>query len=649
MLGGRGRIIVLIAFILVCISFAQAQVCHSFEPGQTDPHPSLRQHKSLSIDSIGLASTDNYDIVYHRVSVKVDPAVRYIEGSVTSYFKPVTSLTQMAFDLTDSLSVDSIYYGGSRIQVFTHSANALTISFPVTITSLDSVVVYYSGVPPTTGFGSFNTGVHDTIVPVLWTLSEPYGARDWLPCKMTLTDKVDSLDFYINVPAGNRAASNGLMTDSTIIGHTVTYHWRHRYPIATYLMAIGVTNYSAHSFVVPTQYGDVTVLDYAYPEHEVEWESSDSNVAKSIQLYSNLFGAYPFIKEKYGHAQFGWGGGMEHQTMSFVYNTSFELVNHEMAHQWFGDKLTCGSWTDIWLNEGFAVFLSGLCYERIATEWWYIWRRNNVGKIVSRAGNGTVNCDDTASVGRIFNGNLTYAKGGYLLHMLRWQLGDSIFFGAIKSYVNDPVLAYSFSKTALLKQHLEEESGQDLTAFFQQWFYDGGYPSYALDWSQQGSRLSLKLSQSSSNPAVSFFTLHVPVKFYGKNVDTTLVLHHTSSGQDFSFDIPFAVDSAMIDPELWLISANNTVRKLPAPDQTDFVIALPNPVHDKLTIWYDSKNLNHVSLGVYDMQGQIVVSENIPSGNGDYYTTSLAALPAGVYVAKLATEKGTTTQRILKY
>lgn len=634
-----------IALMLFVLSSTHAQVCHSFDPGQTYHHG---MGKMRATDSIGLAPTANYDIVYHRIAVKVDPAVRYIQGSVTSYFKPIASLTEISFDLMDSLTVDSIYYGGSRLRTFTHVSNAITISFPRSISTLDSVVVYYSGVPPETGFGSFVTDFHDS-VPVLWTLSEPYGARDWLPCKMTLTDKVDSLDFYINVPTGNRAASNGLLTDSVIIGSTTTYHWRHRYPIATYLMAMAVTNYSVHSFNVPTQYGNIFVLDYAYPENETKWEESDSNVTKAIQLYSNLFGEYPFIKEKYGHAQFGWGGGMEHQTMSFVGDVAFELVNHEMAHQWFGDKLTCDSWSEIWLNEGFAQYIAGLCYERIAPEYWYAWRSTNLKRVLQNTDNGTVLCDDTTSVPRIFSGELTYAKGAHLLHMLRWQLGDQDFFAAIKSYVSDPALVYSFSKTDLLKAHLEAQSGQDLTTFFHQWFYNGGYPSYALDWSQQGARLSLRLSQSSTNPSISFFKMPVPVRFFGSNADTTLVLDHTSSGQEFTYDIPFVIDSVAIDPELWLISANNTVRRLPSPDKENFILVVKNPVRNDLTIWYDSKNINHADLSLYNLEGQKLSTESIPAGVGDYYSTSLAHLAAGVYVVKVTSEKGSHTQRILKY
>ncbi|MBS1617772.1 MAG: T9SS type A sorting domain-containing protein [Bacteroidetes bacterium] len=639
---GAFSLVFLVVSLLTAAGLS-AQICHSFEPG-TYTH---RSFKTESADSIGLAPTGNYDLVYHRIAVKVDPTIRYIAGSVTSYFRPLVSLTEMAFDLTDSLSVDSIYYHGARLATFMHTGNAITIDLPAAVSSLDSVVVFYSGVPPENGFGSFMTSTHDDTVPLLWTLSEPYGARDWLPGKMTLTDKIDSLDFYINVPEGFHAGSNGLMTDSVIVGHTVTYHWRHRYPIATYLIGMAVSNYEERTFQVASPYGNITLLNYFFPEEEADWLATDSNVAHAIQLYSALFGPYPFIREKYGHAQFGWGGGMEHQTMSFIVKPEFELINHEMAHQWFGDKLTCESWSEIWLNEGFATYLSGICYERLAPEWWYAWRTTTLRRTISGE-NGTVMCDDTNSVARIFNNSLSYSRGAYLLHMMRWQIGDSAFFAALKSYAADTSLVYSFSSTEALKSHFEAQSAQDLTWFFDQWYHTGGYPSYALDWSQQGSSLSMKLSEASSNPAFPFFKMKVPVKVYGRDQDTTLVLDHTSSGQEFTAAVGFAIDSIQIDPELWLISAGNTVRKLPAADAENFMQVLSNPVRDQMTIWYDSRNLNHVSISLYDMDGKKILSADVPQASGDYFTTPVGYLPAAVYVVKVTSEHKTLTQRIVK-
>jgi aminopeptidase N len=632
--------------LIISASNIRAQVCHTFDPNHIDSIVAQEQsRKTVATDAIGLAPTANYDVVYHRLEVYLDPAVRNINGSVTTYFKPIDTLSSLAFDLTDSLRVTSVLYHQVSVP-FSHNNNALLINLPSTVSRLDSLSILYQGVPPATGFGSFNLDLHDSI-PVLWTLSEPYGARDWWPCKMTLLDKIDSLDTYISMPKGNRAASNGLLVDTVGTANTVMYHWRHRYPIATYLVGIAVTNYDTFSHIAPTVGGDVLVQDYVYPEHKAEWLQSKSDVEKFIALYSRVYGSYPFGKEKYGQAQFNWGGGMEHQTMSFILNSNFELMNREMAHQWFGDKLTCGSWSDIWLNEGFATFSSGLCYQYIATDYWYAWRRTTLDNIINKGGAGTVSCDDTTSVPRVFSSPLSYKKGAYLLHMLRWVLGDSDFFAALRDYVADPALSYSFTRTALLKQHMEQRSGRDLNTFFEQWFYTGGYPSYQLDWAQQGSAVSFKLSQTRTDATVSFFAMPVPVKCYGRWGDTTIVLDNTNSGQEYSFAIPFGIDSVVIDPELWLISAHNTVRKLPVIDRENFIRIYPDPISDVFTIWFDSENINKLSYALYNVQGQKVLSNEIQAQT-DYYTGSLAGISAGVYVIKVTSNKGTYTQRILK-
>jgi hypothetical protein len=633
-----------IALLFLYYVQLSAQTCHSFELMDDVHHSDV---KSISTDSIGLAPTGNYDLIYHRISVTVDPAVHYISGSVTTFFKPFTSLSQIAFDLTDSLSTDLVYYHGQAISTFTHYNNALTIILPNTVSRLDSVTIYYSGAPPVSGFGSFVTDMHDS-VPELWTLSEPYGSRDWFPGKMTLTDKADSMDFYINVPIGNRAASNGLLIDTMRIGNTVTYHWHEGYPIANYLIAMGVTNYVAYADTVATDYGNIYVLNYVYPENLADWHAEDSNIMAALQLYSKFFGPYPFIKEKYGHAQFGWGGGMEHQTMSFVYNTSFELINHEMAHQWFGDKLTCDSWSEIWLNEGFAMYLSALCYEYIAPSWWWNWRTVTLGNIIQNANKGSIYCADTNSVSRIFYTPLTYRKAAYTLHMLRWELGDSAFFAGLRGYMSDTALSYNFSKATALQHHLEAASGMDLSVFFADWIYGVGYPSYALDWSQKSGLVSCKISQTTSDPSVAFYAMDVPVRFYGNNTDSTVIIHHTYSGQAYTCALPFTVDSVVIDPELWLISGNNVARKLPVIGQENFLLVYPNPVTDIITIWYDSKNLNQVNYSIYDMQGQRVAQQTL-SGGSDYFTASLAGLSGGVYVIKINTESGSLSQRIVKY
>jgi len=210
-------------------------------------------------------------------------------------------------------------------------------------------------------------------------------------------------------------------------------------------VAIAVTNYAEYSDWLELEDGrKIEILNFVYPENLEKAKTETPVTAEMIALYNRLIGEYPFADEKYGHAQFGWGGGMEHQTMSFMYNFGFELVAHELAHQWFGDYITCGSWQDIWLNEGFATYLSGLVYENLLDGyWWPQFKKLNVERIVSQPG-GSVYVKDTTNIETIFSGRLSYSKGAWILHMLRWTLGDEAFFEGMKSYFIIPSASMSW-------------------------------------------------------------------------------------------------------------------------------------------------------------------------------------------------------------
>jgi len=550
-------------------------------------------------------TTSNYDVKWYRCSWNIDPGIREISGNVTTLFTPVQpDIDSLVFDLSRVLKIDSVIYH-SHLLIWNRDSDLLTIQLPSYLSQgiADSVTIYYHGVPPETGFGSFVQSSHNGI-PAIWTLSEPYGASDWWPCKNGLTDKADSLDIFIRTSAAYKTASNGILVSATPEGTHTVYHWKHRYPIAAYLVCLAVTNYAEFKQMVPFGTDTLNMVNYVYPEDSASASAQTGIVVSMIQLFDSLFGVYPFQLEKYGHAQWGVGGGMEHQTMTFVNSFGFELLAHELAHQWFGDKITCGSWTDIWLNEGFATYLSGLCYEHLAPDFWTRFREVRVKKIISEPG-GSVYCPDTTDIARIFDGRLSYSKGCMILHQLRLIMGDSAFFASVNNYLLDVSLAYGFARTENLKTHLESSCGQDLTWYFNDWFTGEGYPSYQIKWSQTGDSISFTVDQTQSHPSVSFFEMPIHLKFKNATHDILVWFSNTFSGQSFTISIPFTVDSVIFDPLYQIISGNNTVSAIAEHKLQPRLQVFPNPATDQVTFRLGlSPARDNGNIAIYDYSGR---------------------------------------------
>jgi aminopeptidase N len=509
------------------------------------------------------ANTSNYDLSYSRLALKLDlsGSGNAITGLVTHYFiAQENNFSKIIFELDTHLTVKAIISKGQPL-TYTHLNNIITVNLADTMQSgvMDSLSIDYYGNPSSTGHGSFTIDQHNG-TPVLWTLSEPYGSRDWWPCKQDLTDKIDSVDIIITTAPNYKTASNGVLayTKSDLDGST--YCWKHRYPIATYLVGIAVTNYTEFSDYVTLSNGDsLEILNYVYPEHLSSAQVDLKETISIMKYFDDVFGTYPFEKEKYGHADFGWGGGMEHQTMSFMGSYSYELIAHELAHQWFGNKITCNTWGDLWLNEGFATYATGLIYEKNAVAYWLPFKEIMMDK--SKINNDlSVFIQDTTDVQRMFNEN-TYYKGAALLHMLRWIVGDSLFFTALKNYSTDPILSYSMATTDLVKSHFENVIGENLDEFFSDWCYGKGYPTYQFLWNFKDDQFHLKASQTTSNAEVPFFEMPIPIHVYGEGQDSLLKLDHTFSGQLFSIPLPFEVDSIAFNSELHLLTGNATNQK----------------------------------------------------------------------------------------
>jgi aminopeptidase N len=600
------------------------------------------QKSALFIESEGYS---DYDLIYQKLNFTVDPAVKSISGSVYSSVKFLKdNVTGIQFDLTDSLAVDSVKCN-QGITTFLHSNNKLRINLLMQMAkySISLIEVYYHGKPPSSGFGAFTIEKHED-VPVLWTLSEPYGAMEWWPCKQSLADKIDSVDIFISCPKQYKAASNGKLISDEISGESRTAHWKHRYPIATYLIGIAVTNYETYSDFLDLPDGKkFEIQNYIYPEYLGEATLRRNETLDIMQFYNSKFITYPFASEKYGHAQFGWGGGMEHQTMSFMTTLDYELVAHEMAHQWFGDYITLASWHDIWLNEGFATYLTGLVFENLQNgALWPIWKSGQVKRITSHS-EGSVYVADTTDVNRIFSSRLSYSKGAYLLQMLRWEMGDAKFFQGMNNYLTDPEVANAFASQKEFVAHMEAVADTSFTEFFKDWYYGEGFPTYQLtyytDYADLGKQ-KLRISQIPSHPSVSFFEMHVPVRVWKDGKYTDLRLYNTKQNQEFEIS-GSKIDSVQFDPEQWLCAKVDKVVPVKEISKSDQIQIIPE---------YELKSIrviipeftDNATYQIIDLHGSLVQSGSLSSQNSKIEVNTLMC---GIYFFEVDSKNKKRTEK----
>jgi aminopeptidase N len=469
-----------------------------------------------------------------------------------------------------------------------------------------------------------------------------------------LNDKVNSIDVYITTPTEYTAVSNGLQQSKIDNGNgTSTTHYHHGYPIPAYLIAIAVTDYQIYN-----QQGGLgtaespffPITDYMYPEEADDIIASTQVTPGIINFYESVFTPYPFRNEKYGHCQFDWGGGMEHTTVSFMTagnngGYSRSLIAHEMGHQWFGDKVTCGSWKDIWLNEGFATYLASMVIQHFDGEAAFTSDKSAmITSITSNTGGAIYMTDDEAlEVNRIFSSRLSYRKGAMVLNMLRFKLGDTNFFQGLRNYLNDPALAYGYALTTDLQSHLEATSGFDLTEFFSDWVYNQGYPIYNIAATNIApGQAQITINQSQSNASVSFFEMPIPVRLTGSGgQQQDYILENTTNAQQFIVDVPFTVTGVVFDPKKDIISRNSNATLATANFELQEAISIyPNPTTSQLNIEMPN-SVTLKSVEIFNALGQKV---------GEYFTKNITTslLSNGMYTLEIITSEGKLHKKFIK-
>ncbi len=629
-------------------------VCLMIETKAQPILESLAKSEMMRYDKLTRANTKrsnqgNVDIRFATLSFEPDMSnADILSASVHYIFKTDASITNIEFDLRKELTVDSVIYHGLPL-VFVHdNTHLLKINFPTAINAgtRDSLSIYYHGATNTTSRAYYRAVTVSGAS--ISTLSEPYSSHFWWPCRENLHDKIDSLNVNLTVDTPYVAVSNGKLASTSISGGKRIFRFEHRYPIATYLVAVSFAKYNFYiqQAFLPSVNQSLDIRNYVFLHTDLaDAKNKTLETVRIMRLYDSLFGTYPFYKEHYGHAQYAWGGGMEHQTMSFMANLSYDLIAHELGHQWFGDKVTCGTWKDLWLNESFATYSNLLCYDflRTETEWIDILKKFKTEVMVLPY--GSVYKNDTSDVGIFFDYRTTYQKGAMVLHQLRWVLGDDIFFKAIRKYLNDANLAYKFVRKGDLRAYFELESGMQLGDYFNDWINLEGYPEYDISWTQKGKELAFEIVQTQSHPSVNLFNVPLPLLVKGANRDTMLRVDILTNYQTYNIMLDFKVKEVIFDPEEWVLAKY----KIRFPFSDDVTITtFPNPFNGFLYISLDDIDIS--GWEIVDATGKLVLSQSYetPLQKGVIEKIDCNFLADGVYLIKINGNDRTMVRKIVK-
>lgn len=478
-----------------------------------------------------------YDIKYHRINITVDPGTSgaITSGTVTTYFKTTAaSVSQIGFDFDAHMTVNAVMYHGSSLGTYTFSSNVITITFPAALTplgKLDSVTINFSGTPvaPSTSIPSgYNYATNS-----IYTLDEAFTGSTWWPCKDSLVDKIDSVDFTITTPSAFRTGSNGVVTE-TIVGPNRICTWKTRHPIATYMINFAASDYVNYQFNATSLTHTVPVLNYLHTADNTATYQSNLNILQSVMpVYATLLNTdYPFYDEKYGTAECGSGwGALEVQSMTFLdrneYGGGGYVLAHELSHQWFGDKLTTNDWHQIWLNEGFAQFFQQVIFpENLLGAATAASQRSSLKNSVNTT--STTYVPNISNVDNIFFGSSAsqpYEKGAMTLSMLRSWMGDTKFFTALHNYLNAPGLAYNFTSVDSLQKYMQAQTPNNLTNFFNAWVNQKGTVTYTVNYQYVTNGVYIQLIQSPVFAGAGYFDMPVPLEIKnGTGLDTTVVL-----------------------------------------------------------------------------------------------------------------------------
>jgi hypothetical protein len=519
------------------------------------------------------------DVTNYNLDFEIFPTTRTITGVSTMTVRATEDgLNQFTFVLSDTFTITSITCNGvplGNVAIANGYQRRVSLDRTYNTNEIFTFRVAYTGAASGSGFGSITWGTQGG-QNVVYTLSQPYYAGTWWATKDApiggpgdMTDKA-TVQVAITAPSNMVSLSNGLLQGTdTLSGNRKRARWATNYPTAPYLVFFSSTPYNQwtknYNYTKPDGTPGTMPVQFAlYPGSDnagnrAAWEKC----IEMLAAFKPVFGEYPFINEKYGMYQFGFGGGMEHQTFTGQGGFWESVTAHELGHQWWGDHVTCRFWNDIWLNEGLATFSEAVWEERkpgstglpaylnaMASR-----RPSNLG--IDRA----VYVTNTASEGAIFSTDSSYRKGAWIAHMLRGIMGDTTFFNSLAAY--RAMYQGSAATTDDFRAVCETVSGLNLERYFDQWVYTRGTPSYNYGFTTRTVngknyvKVSLRQTQDATMPVYQM-PINVRVTRTGGSSNFAINNDQLSSGYVLPLGTTTGASAISIDPDGWILTKTKT-------------------------------------------------------------------------------------------
>ncbi len=547
-------ILIALVILFVAILFLFAKFNIGFTEGK------IFLKNGLSTNFASLKKLEEYnaniksdiDILHYDIKIELLPKEEMIIGDVliTGVIKN-KSIKKIKLNFYDNFDISSLTLNQKKIN-YEYNADKLIIPNLISQSDTFNIQVKYKGEPESLGFGSFNFEEYNGS-KVIYTLNEPIYASTWFPCNDTPTDKVLT-DLSITGDSSMTSVSNGVLTKVTTYKGKRTFHWKTKYPISTYLISIYSAKYTNFSDKYISTNGDTLDIEYYVFPNQLKEAKKDFEIhPQAIKYFTEMFGNYPFMKEKYGVAEFMWKlGAMEHQSITgigknFITGRNFftGMLVHELAHQWWGDAVTLKTWKDIWLNEGFATYAEALYWEK---ESGFTALKSTMNSYLTNFKKYTL-----YNPKEIF-GKIVYNKGAWVLHMLRREVGDKIFFNILKTYYRK--YKYKNASTFDFIKIAEKISQKDLNWFFNQWVFEGKgkieikyqFENKTIENKQY---VVLKINQIQSGYNTYQFPLDIDLILEnGKNIKYKIYI--TTKETEIKYPVSNNIKNVILDNDNWL-------------------------------------------------------------------------------------------------